>query len=96
MTIKEVAPVKHSALARFSEKRFNLELTGFEVLSLFLVAEHIGGLSDVRDVFSQLKDNSGLYNVLARCDCIAAAADELRDSRVVTGCIRIDEEILKK
>ncbi len=80
MKITENSPIKaqsQTALDKFSEKTFTLELTGFEVVALRLIAGYVGGLGKVRSVFSFCgKNQTNFCAELSKIDgCDKAFAD---------------------
>ena len=70
---------KQSALEKFSERSFTLELTGFELLALRLVAAKVGGVGKVRSVFSSCGMNipTNLYKEIAKIENSEEAYCEL-------------------
>jgi hypothetical protein len=58
MKITEIHPVSlpKSPLETFCQKKFSLELNGFELLALKAVCGKVGGIGAIRSVFSPCED----------------------------------------
>ena len=68
-----------SKLEAFSNRKFTLELTGFEVLAIHTICGMIGGLGKFRNVFSvgSRNDPNNLSSILGRITGLGEAKKEL-------------------
>ena len=68
-----------SKLEAFSNRKFTLELTGFEVLAIHTICGMIGGLGKFRNVFSvgSRNDPNNLTSILGRITGLKEAKKEL-------------------
>ena len=68
-----------SKLEAFSNRKFTLELTGFEVLAIHTICGMIGGLGKFRNVFSvgSRNDPTNLSSILGRITGLGEAKKEL-------------------
>lgn len=46
------AAAEKSVLEKFSEKNFNIEVNGFELLALRYISQRVGGAGSIRTIFS--------------------------------------------
>ena len=88
-----------TALEKFSEQTFTVEFTGFEILALKLVANHVGGGSKVRAVFSNTNPDGNIDNLYHSIDCPSKmdAFKELENATKVyyKGGLYVDESTEK-
>jgi len=96
MKITEKQPINlpKSKLQAFSERSFNLELTGFEVLALYKVSRNIGGFGKFRYVFSDKPES--ILNKLEEIFGLDDASDELDSFLRVSptdNCISISDNL---
>ena len=80
ITETNTAPeIKLSPLQKFSERKFNLELSGFDLLALYAVSQRIAGTGSVRGVFSCSKNGSSFCSII---DQIEGAEELLEEFEV--------------
>jgi len=75
---QKTQPTK-SKLDTFSEKKFTLELDGFELLALAKISSRVGGIGKFRSVFSDCgyNNNLGISHTLRSIDGLKEALKEL-------------------
>jgi len=96
MKIVNTSDVKESKteLEKFSEKTITVELTGFEVLALSLVAAHIGGTGKVRSIFSYCgRVDEPICSVFNKIDGWGEALRELKAQTRCKDALYIDDTL---
>jgi len=91
ITEANAAPeIKLSPLQKFSERKFNLELSGFDLIALYAVSQRISGTTKAREVFSDCvgkEDNSFCTNI-GEIEGAGEALTEFEAINSITNTIR--------
>ena len=73
------APCQIPVLEQFKTRKFNLELSGYELLALSIISQKIAGGGKFRSVFSRgTDDTEGFYDKIDRIEGVRQAETELR------------------
>jgi len=89
ITETNTAPeIKLSPLQKFSERKFNLELSGFDLLALYAVSQRVSGTTKARKVFSGCLENEDFCSNIGAVEEVEAALVEFEAVNSITNTIR--------